>query len=52
MNIVCHGRLDLPASGQAAEKGCCEHGAEHSVPVVFGKLSSQSDLFSQGQLGG
>jgi len=42
MNIVCHGRLDSSASGQGAEKGCCEHGAELSVPVVGGKLSSRS----------
>lgn len=47
MNIVRHGRLDSPASGHGVEKGCCEQGAEHSVPVVRGKLSSE--LFSQGQ---
>jgi len=52
MNIVCHGRLDSPASGQGAEKGCCEDGTEHSVPVVCGKLSSRGKrlVFSRSNL--
>ena len=41
MNIVCHGRLDPPASGQGAEKGSNEHDAELSVPVKGGELSSR-----------